>query len=114
MTTGWKTGAAIHDHRERRGLSVDALALRVGTSPQFVRSVERGLRNWPHHLVPALATALAVSQAELAFAAGLITDLDAPSGDDPRKELRALVGKLGPEDVGALLPVVRHLASENG
>jgi transcriptional regulator with XRE-family HTH domain len=55
----------IKEHRERAGLSQFDLAIKVGTTPQQISRLERGDRRIKTDMLPRLAQALDVRQADL-------------------------------------------------
>jgi transcriptional regulator with XRE-family HTH domain len=55
----------IKEHRDRAGLSQFDLAIKIGTTPQQVSRLERGDRRIKTDMLPKLADALHVRQADL-------------------------------------------------
>jgi transcriptional regulator with XRE-family HTH domain len=87
-------GARLRAARETRGLSVRALAERIGVSASLISAVENGRANPSVNTLWAVASELDVSLDELLFVDAPETDVRRPSDDDSLQGLRDLIGAL--------------------
>lgn len=106
-----RLGRFIERTRLHRGMSQGELARAAAMkNPSYLSAIEAGQRKWPDTVIPALARALRVHQAEFAYHAGVITEpLEQRSSvagfakGDPRHDLVDVVRVLSDEDVGIVL-----------
>lgn len=76
-------GSLIREARLRRGWTQVQLGEAVEVAPSYISQIETGARKWPQELIAPLATALGLSQVDMAVAAGLI---DPPNRTTPQTE----------------------------
>lgn len=109
-------GDFIRQRREQLGLKQKDLGDLVGVKQAYISQIETGGTKWPQHLVPALAKALGVTQAELAERAGLIQleDDERPErADDPLYDVMMLGAKsLTPEGRKIILKIMESLKDD--
>ena len=95
----------IREHRKNRGLTLDQLAERVGTSKGYLSDLETGKRVGGVDMLRSVAQALGVSEAEIFT----------PENDDEQSMLDhlAIYQQLSPEDQVAVARIARSLLSQH-
>jgi len=100
-------GRAIATRRRAKKLTQEALAERVGSSPEWISQLERGVGAPSMPLLIRIADALEASPVDI-VAAGLGTADKAAE----RLQLEALVDQLPPAGLRVMLDVARSLSRE--
>lgn len=119
---GGNLGGLIRARRLQLGLTQKELARRAGMPENYVSLVETNARRWPEDYVPGLARALGVSEAVMARAAGLISEVPAagesappfPPDDGRAAIVAALRALTDAEKQGIVLDLVESLVRRQG
>ncbi len=106
MATAKSPPNRIREWRRHRGLSLEQLAERVGSTNQTIGRYERGERSVTIDVLLQLAPALGVKPADL------LPDPESILSDEERRLMRA-ASELGAEDRAALLRIAQALGRED-
>ena len=85
-----RAGAMLRDARNRQGLSLRAVAEKVGKSHVFIGDVERGISALPIDLVPRMCDVLNLDPADVLCAFRLVPERAAAKFFDPDRMREAL------------------------